>query len=103
MFGLILFAACAVGQVREDTARLAERLKRFRAYRMYQLQPVEYKSVQDEFSAWIDSLLKSGKSLDEMNRELDGAGLLSDGAQDVDTFETNYAGFLGEVTVKEDV
>lgn len=99
ILSLVLFAAGATGQVRDDTARLAERLKPFRAYQpVYEMQPADYVRVQDELTTWIDSRVKSGASAAQMNDELSGAGLLSDGAGSVDDFlDKSFAGFLGKI------
>ncbi len=79
---------------------MAEHLKRFRAYPIYQLQPAEFKPIQEEVLAWIDTRVKAGENDEQMNRELESAGLLSKGAEDVNDFEKSYAGFLGEVEVR---
>jgi hypothetical protein len=79
---------------------LAEHLKRFRTYTVSEIEAAKYKPIQEEVLAWIDSRLKSGSTVEQMNRELKAAGVLSVGAQDVDDMEKNYAGFLGEVKLR---
>src|SRR5580704_9394475 len=72
--------------IQSDTAQLASHLKRFRHYKVYELQPDEYRSIQAEYLAWLDSRMMNGVSLPIMNNELQAANLLSIGPQDVDDF-----------------
>lgn len=78
---------------------MAEHLRRFRGFKVYELQTDEYKAIQDELLAWIDVRLREGKGGSVMNLELKTAGLLSDGPQTIDDeFDKTYAGFLGGVS-----
>src|SRR5208283_2585228 len=101
IFVLILWVPCFATGIRADTAHLAGNLKRFRTHKLYELSAVEYKSVQNEYLAWIDSRMKTGTSVARMNEELEAAGLLSNGPQTVDEmFDKTYAGFLGNIEAK---
>jgi hypothetical protein len=85
--------------IRADTSRLADRLQRFRKYKLYELSAVEYQPIRREYLAWVDSRMKSGASMAQMNEELEAANLLSKGPENVpdDWFDRTYAGFLGGV------
>jgi hypothetical protein len=56
----------------------------------------EYRAIQSEYLAWIDSRLKSGVNWQSMNRELESVGLIprgpknSDPAKEMDTSYTRY-------------
>jgi hypothetical protein len=93
-----LCSTCRASDIRADTAQLYNHLKRFREYKVYELSAAEYKSIQSEYLAWIEARLKGGTSVAQMNEELRGAKLLSNGPETVDEqFNRTYAGFLGKV------
>jgi hypothetical protein len=99
--GLILCAPCFAGGVAADTARLAGHMDRFRHYKLYELSAAEYKPIQSEYLAWIDSRMKTGTGVARMNAELEAAKLLSNGPESVDDmFNKTYAGFLGKIEAK---
>jgi hypothetical protein len=89
----------AIAQQRPDTALLGKNLARFRRYKVYELQTAEYKTIRSQYLAWIDSRLKGGKSIAEMNLELKAAGLLSPERQAGVDIDRSRAGFLGEVGI----
>ena len=88
MLGLILgLSLCLAGllaAIPDDTARLAAHLAKFRKYQVYELDGGEYRAIQTELFAWIDSRLKTGKSVAALNAELKVAKLLSKGPETVD-------------------
>ena len=100
---LVLFAIptalCPVTvSVQPDTAQLAAHLKGFRRYKLYELSADEFRSIQAEYLAWLDSRMKNGASPAIMNDELQAANLLSNGPENVDDmFDKNYVGFLGRI------
>lgn len=94
----LMIAACAAAQVRPDTERLAKLLQPFRGHKVYELQPAEYNGIQKDLLAWIDTRLREGKGGSAMTAELEAAGLLSDGPQNIDDYDKSYAGFLGSVS-----
>ena len=96
VFG-ILMCALASAQVRDDTARLAAVLKTFRAYKAYQFQPDDYRRIQTEYLTWIDVRMTHRITPEQMNQELQAAGLLSEGAQTIEGAERSFAGFLGPI------
>jgi hypothetical protein len=67
---LLVCSAGLAADVREDTTRLLEHLERFRGYAVYEMTADEYKAIQDEYLAWIDSRVRSGRSAALMNVEL---------------------------------
>lgn len=92
---LCLPAFCAAPQ---DTLRLAGHLAKLREHVVLELPPEEFKALQSEFLTWIDSRVKAGTSIDNMNAELGAAKLLSDGPQTIDDqFDKSYAGYLGHI------
>jgi hypothetical protein len=93
--------SCFAGEPRQDTARLAQHLGRFRAYKVYELSAVEFKSIQTEYLAWVDSRFRTGVTVDAMNEELRAADLLSDGPKTLDDrLNRTYAGYLGPVEIQ---
>ncbi len=83
-FLLIWCLPCIADPMRPDTARLLNRLEPFRHYKVYELQTNEFRSIQHEYLTWIDSRMKTGTALTQINQELSGAGLLSNDPNDVD-------------------
>lgn len=76
---------------------MASHLKRVRSSPILLLSTAEYRSIQSEYLNWIDARVRTGVDVEKMNRELDDAGVFSAGADNVESFEKSYAGFLGQV------
>ncbi len=98
---LILYAPCFAGEIPVDTARLTSHLEQFRRHKSLGLSATQYMAIQREYLQWIESRLRSGATVAQMNGELKSVGLLSEGPNSVDDmFDKTYVGFLGEVEAK---
>lgn len=67
------------------------------------MQGSEYKSVQNEYLAWIDVRIRSGATVAKMNEELISAGLILKDPELVDAapnIEKNTAGYLAEISMQ---
>lgn len=89
---------CFAVDVPPDTIHLAKHLERFRNHKLYEMPAAEYRPIQREYLAWINSRVNGRSTFAQMNKELKAANLLSDAPQDVDDYDKNYAGFLGGVS-----
>lgn len=96
IFSLLFCAACAAGQVREDTARLLDRLGQLRGRHILELTAQDYGSTQNAYLAWVDARVQAKRSVEEMNAELSAAGLLYVAPRD-ETFWDEYVGYLDAV------
>jgi hypothetical protein len=98
---VLICVSCLAGNVPEDTARLTKHLNRFRAYKAHEFSTAEFKSIQTEYLGWVDSRTRNGASVDALNAELRGAGLLSEGPETLDDqLEKTYAGYLGQIRIE---
>jgi hypothetical protein len=95
---LVLCIPAIANPLPADTTSLAQLLRPFRAHKVYELDQSDYKLIQDAFLTWIDTRMKSGVTVAQMNRELAAAGLLSNGPKTIDDqYDRTYAGFLGGI------
>jgi hypothetical protein len=83
----------------DDTARLAMRLKSVRGSMW--LPADQYRSLQTEYLAWIDTRLKIRESPEKMNRELEAAGLLISWSDTPDEMDKSHAGYVGAIKKRE--
>ncbi|HLJ49538.1 MAG TPA: hypothetical protein VKU01_26175 [Bryobacteraceae bacterium] len=84
-----------------DTTRLAEHLARFRTEKPHELSAPEFYTVQRELLAWIHARVGRGQTVDQLNREMKAARLVSDSAEmGIQQSERSFAGFLGEIRVE---
>lgn len=98
---LISFAAslglAVAAPVQKDTAALANHSKGLRAQPA--LTSSQHAQIRAEYLNWIDTRMKAGVSANAMNRELNAAGLVKEGPNEVNEFFENYTGYLGEVGI----
>jgi hypothetical protein len=104
MTGLLLaILPSAISSPAKDTALLSAHLKAVRGEDW--LQHDEYRGVQKEYLAWIESRLKAGVNEKSMNRELRMAGLfprqpnIAD-SDAMDEMNKSHAGYLEPISVK---
>ena len=101
---LLIVAAVAIAQQREDTARLAAHLKVLRGKKW--ITDAERRSIEREYLEWIDSRVYAGRNVEAMNRELDTAGLFvqwrktPEAADTLDELYASHAGYLGPISTK---
>lgn len=82
-----------------DTTLLAKHLQSVRGYMW--LPAKDYRRLQTEYVAWIDSRVKAGESLGNMNRELGRAGLLPNWPDSVDELFKSHAGYVEAIKRRE--
>jgi len=97
---LVLASICisALGAIAPDTGLLAAHLGRFRGHQDHEISAPEYRSIHEEYLAWIDTRIKKGASLASVNAELETAGLLSNGAESSDEmFNKSFTGYVSKL------
>ena len=81
------------------TAHFATRLQSVRG-KMW-LAPGEYRILQTEYLAWLDVRLKAGERVENMNRELQAAGLFPAWPDTPDEMFNSHAGYLEEIKERQ--
>lgn len=92
----LLLALQPPPQPAPDTARLAALLQSVRG--ALTLSPTQFRKIQSAYIAWLDARMAAARPIDDMNRELQSAGLLL--PEPWDFFKQPPTGYLEPLTAR---
>lgn len=101
---LPVILSCSVASPPSDTGHLAAHLNAVRDRKW--LPDDEYRNIQKEYLAWIDSRVKAGISAQSMNRELRSVGLFprrpkgQEPEDSLDEMHSSHTGYLDPIVPK---
>jgi hypothetical protein len=85
--------------IKPDTARMSSHFAGVRGQNV--LTQSQFDRLQAEYLAWIDVRMRARVSIQEMNRELDAAGMIAKEDPNALPIEQNHTGYLAELSTAD--